>query len=66
MGKRDDGTDNNSPFQRICKVVSNTKNIKGLGKRTQETAIQLVADNQPSPWPFFKPDIKNLPGKGTN
>jgi len=60
MGNREDGKSNASPFQRVCRTISATIGIKGIGKSTQRDAIAMLKEGMSSPWAFFRPDVKYL------
>lgn len=62
-GKRGDGAANLTPYQRVCKIVSETKKIRGIGEVTLKQMRELSAQEKASPWPYFKPDISFLPKK---
>lgn len=53
-----------TPYQRICTVIAETKNIT-IGRPVQVEAIGLLEAGQ-QPAPFFKPDVQSLPEKRTD
>jgi hypothetical protein len=64
LDKRDGETVKVTPYQRVCDLIAETKNIK-IGRYNQEKAISCLKLGE-APFPFFKPDVQNLPTKKIN